>query len=108
MNNTLPRILATTAALWGLGAYAATDPASAPLSSGQAKAMKTQSDAQYKANKDKADANYELNKAKCETTTTGSVKSACKDDAKAEANKEKADAKVINKTQNADTQSQTK
>jgi hypothetical protein len=112
MNKTLATLLATTAALWGLSAQAAsnaaTTTATQPMTSGQAGDMKKQADAQYKAAKDKADANYEMNKAKCQTMTPHAVKSACEDDAKAEANKEKADAKVADETQKADIDAQKK
>jgi hypothetical protein len=79
-----------------------TPPATVPLTKGEQKDLKNQSEADYKARKKIADANLDENKAACENAAYGSLERACKKDAKVEAKKDKADAKVIHESEKVD------
>lgn len=96
--NTASAFIAAAAATFCLSAVAAdpATPASDPaLTQGEAKDLKTQSEAHYKARKNIAEANEDLARGDCKTALEGSAKRACEKSAKASAKSDKAAAKAV-------------
>jgi hypothetical protein len=100
--NTASAIIAAAAAAFCLSAVAA-DPATSPsdptVTKGEAKDLKTQSDARYKARKNVAEANEDLAKGDCKTALEGSAKRACEKHARASAKTDKAAAKTVHEVE---------
>jgi len=95
LKRTPSALLVTALSSFCLAAFAADPSTEAALSKGEAKDLKTQSEAQYKARKNVAEANEDLNKGDCKTALEGAAKRACLKSAKASAKSDKAAAKTV-------------